>query len=39
MINLAFDKPKDVPLNMLCLGAHSDNIEIGCGETILRLVV
>ena len=22
---------------MLCLGAHSDDIEIGCGGTILRL--
>ncbi len=26
-----------VPLNVLCLGAHSDDIEIGCGGTILRL--
>jgi len=26
------------PLNILCLGAHSDDIEIGCGGTILRLV-
>src|ERR1700675_3544150 len=25
------------PLNTLCLGAHSDDIEIGCGGTILRL--
>lgn len=25
------------PLNVLCLGAHSDDIEIGCGGTILRL--
>jgi LmbE family N-acetylglucosaminyl deacetylase len=24
------------PLNILCLGAHSDDIEIGCGGTILR---
>jgi len=23
---------------MLCLGAHSDDIEIGCGATILRLI-
>lgn len=32
--------PRDVasPLNILCLGAHSDDIEIGCGGTILRLV-
>ncbi len=27
----------DSPLNILCLGAHSDDIEIGCGGTILRL--
>jgi LmbE family N-acetylglucosaminyl deacetylase len=27
-----------VPLTVLCLGAHSDDIEIGCGGTILRLV-
>jgi LmbE family N-acetylglucosaminyl deacetylase len=26
------------PLKLLCLGAHSDDIEIGCGGTILRLV-
>jgi LmbE family N-acetylglucosaminyl deacetylase len=25
------------PLRVLCLGAHSDDIEIGCGATILRL--
>jgi LmbE family N-acetylglucosaminyl deacetylase len=25
------------PLRILCLGAHSDDIEIGCGGTILRL--
>jgi len=24
-------------LNILCIGAHSDDIEIGCGGTILRL--
>jgi LmbE family N-acetylglucosaminyl deacetylase len=27
----------DRALNILCLGAHSDDIEIGCGGTILRL--
>lgn len=26
------------PRRLLCLGAHSDDIEIGCGGTILRLV-
>ncbi len=25
------------PLRVLCLGAHSDDIEIGCGGTVLRL--
>jgi len=25
------------PLKILCLGAHSDDIEIGCGGTILRV--
>ena len=25
------------PPDLLCLGAHSDDIEIGCGGTILRL--
>jgi len=26
------------PLQILCLGAHSDDIEIGCGGTILKLL-
>ncbi len=26
------------PLSILCLGAHSDDIEIGCGGTILRVI-
>ncbi len=26
------------PLEILCLGAHSDDIEIGCGGTVLRLI-
>ena len=38
MLKLAFDKPKDLPLNILCLGAHSDDIEIGCGGSMLRLI-
>jgi LmbE family N-acetylglucosaminyl deacetylase len=26
------------PLRILCVGAHSDDIEIGCGGTVLRLL-
>jgi len=26
------------PLNILCIGAHADDIEIGCGGTILKLL-
>jgi LmbE family N-acetylglucosaminyl deacetylase len=26
------------PLRLLCLGAHADDIEIGCGGTLLRLI-
>jgi LmbE family N-acetylglucosaminyl deacetylase len=26
------------PLTLLCLGAHADDIEIGCGGTILRML-
>jgi LmbE family N-acetylglucosaminyl deacetylase len=26
------------PVNLLCIGAHSDDIEIGCGGSILRLL-
>lgn len=26
------------PLKLLCLGAHSDDIEIGCGGSVLRLL-
>ena len=35
-LNLPFDETK--PLKVLCLGSHSDDIEIGCGGTILRLL-
>src|SRR5580698_8513318 len=38
MIRLNFDTSKEGPLNVLCLGAHSDDIEIGCGATILRFI-
>jgi len=38
MIKLKLDEKKDGALKILCLGAHSDDIEIGCGGTILRLI-
>jgi LmbE family N-acetylglucosaminyl deacetylase len=38
MIRLTLDKPADSTLKILCLGAHSDDIEIGCGGTLLKLV-
>lgn len=37
MINLILHE-NSRPLNILCLGCHSDDIEIGCGGTILRLL-
>ena len=38
MIDLKLNLKADRPPTILCLGAHSDDIEIGCGGTILRLV-
>lgn len=38
MIKLKMDGGNDGALKILCLGAHSDDIEIGCGGTILRLI-
>lgn len=37
MIQLKFQGTAHKPLTVLCLGAHSDDIEIGCGGTVLRL--
>ena len=37
MLPLNFQK-SDRALRVLCLGAHSDDIEIGCGGTVLRLL-
>jgi len=35
---LLLDRPPGTPLRVLCLGAHSDDLEIGCGGTMLHLV-
>ncbi len=37
MLGLRLD-PAEQPLHLLCLGAHADDIEIGCGGTVLRLL-
>ncbi len=37
MIQLNLDSTPGGALKILCLGSHSDDIEIGCGGTILRL--
>lgn len=38
MLKLQFSKPFQAPYRILCLGAHCDDIEIGCGGTILTLL-
>lgn len=38
MLGVSFDKRQGAGLEILCLGAHSDDIEIGCGGTILKLL-
>ncbi len=38
MLGIPLSKEKGKILTVLCLGAHSDDIEIGCGGTILRLL-
>ena len=37
MLQLLLPLESERPLKLLCLGAHADDIEIGCGGTILRL--
>ncbi len=37
MIQLGIQSKGTDPLTVLCLGAHSDDIEIGCGGTLLHL--
>jgi len=38
MMNCRFAPNHGKALTILCLGAHSDDIEIGCGGTILKLI-
>jgi LmbE family N-acetylglucosaminyl deacetylase len=38
MLQLGLGPAVGGPLHVLCLGAHSDDIEIGCGGTLLRLL-
>lgn len=38
MLSLLPGADANSPLNILCLGAHSDDIEIGCGGALLRLL-
>jgi len=37
MIQLQLNRGSENSLSVLCLGSHSDDIEIGCGGTILKL--
>jgi LmbE family N-acetylglucosaminyl deacetylase len=38
MLTLTLPDKNSEPLKILCLGSHSDDIEIGCGGAILRLL-
>jgi LmbE family N-acetylglucosaminyl deacetylase len=38
VLRLVLPQERRRRLKLLCLGAHSDDIEIGCGGTVLRLV-
>ena len=38
MMRLSLSPAPGSPLRVLCLGAHCDDIEIGCGGTVLRLI-
>jgi LmbE family N-acetylglucosaminyl deacetylase len=38
MLTLALGRRGGSPLQILCLGAHSDDLEIGCGGTLRKLI-
>jgi len=38
MLRLDLARSSSAPLRVLCLGAHSDDIEIGCGGLVLQLL-
>jgi LmbE family N-acetylglucosaminyl deacetylase len=38
MLPLPLSPDRTTPLKLLCLGAHCDDIEIGCGGTLLQLL-
>jgi LmbE family N-acetylglucosaminyl deacetylase len=38
MLELSLCRPAGAVFQVLCLGAHSDDIEIGCGGTVLSLL-
>lgn len=38
MLELGVRSAREAPLKLLAIGAHSDDIEIGCGGTILKLI-
>jgi len=38
MLHLDFNRSDKAAYQLLCLGAHCDDIEIGCGGTLLKLI-
>lgn len=38
MLSTALDRKAGSRLQVLCLGSHSDDLEIGCGGTLLKLI-